>query len=51
MPPDRAEEIIHAVLAKLEANRDLLLKSLRFGRVTWRLERDGKLRVDLDLKV
>ncbi|HXF50743.1 MAG TPA: hypothetical protein VNM43_03560 [Dehalococcoidia bacterium] len=50
MERDRVDELIAAVVEKLKANREEIRKSLRFGKVVWRL-RDGKLDVDLNLNL
>ena len=51
-PQDEFEEFLLAIMGKLRANRALVLKARRFGRVTWRRNGNSKiLEVDLDLRV
>ncbi len=47
---DRVDELIAAVVEKLKANRDHVRKSLRFGRVTWRVQADN-IDIELHLKL
>ena len=42
--------IIQAISAKLEANKDLVEKA-KFGRITWRVTSDGKIEVKLQPEI
>ncbi len=50
MERDRVEALIEAVVEKLKANRDHVRRSLRFGRVAWRVQAD-KIEIELHLKL
>ncbi len=43
-----AEELIAAITAKLEANRDIVEQSIGFGRLTWRRARNGEFEIKLE---
>ena len=44
------DHLIQDIVEKLEANRPVLVKSLRFGRLIWR-HKNGKTEVDLEPKL
>lgn len=46
----RVDELIRLLTRKLQDNRSMLERSLRFGRLTWR-KKNGKTEVDLDTRV
>jgi len=44
--------LIEAIVQKLEANRTVLIRSLHFGRLSWRRnKKNGEIEVDLELKL
>ena len=43
------EELISAIAKKLVGNRDILKKSLNFGRLTWRRDRKNRV-IEIDLE-
>jgi len=46
------EELITSIGKKLNGNREILKKSLNFGRVTWRRDRkNGAIEIDLEPKL
>jgi hypothetical protein len=45
------DELIAAIISKLEAKRDVLRQSLGHGRLTWRRVKSGKIELDLDVKL
>ena len=45
------DDLIEAITRKLEANRPVLERSLHFGRLSWRLQQNGALQVDLEPKL
>jgi hypothetical protein len=45
------DRLIDAIMEKLKANRTILAKSLRFGRLVWRKPKDGDIEVDLEPKL
>lgn len=49
-PTAAADQIRHAIVAKLDANRPLLAKSHKQGRVSWRLQTNGQIQVDFEIK-
>jgi hypothetical protein len=44
-------ELIMAIVSKLEAKRDVLRQSLGHGHLTWRRAKNGKIEIDLDVKL
>ena len=48
--PTLADRIIAAVTNKMDANRDELNKS-RFGKAIWRVDKNGKVDVDLEPRI
>ena len=44
-------ELITAIVSKLEAKRDVLRQSLGYGHLTWRRAKNGKIEIDLDVKL
>lgn len=48
--PRVADRIIAAINQKLERNRSELDKS-RFGRVIWRVDKNGKVDIDLEPRI
>ena len=50
--PRTADDLIIAVSQKLEANRAILSRSLRYGRIIWRLNRkDGVFEINFEPKL
>jgi hypothetical protein len=45
------EQLLEAIKRKLEANKAVVARSLRFGRLNWRTTQEGKIEVDLELKL
>lgn len=45
-----AERIIAVVMAKLEANKIIVAKA-ESGRVTWRLQKNGEIEVNLEPRI
>ncbi len=45
------DQLVEAIKQKLEANRGVLLRSLDYGRLTWRKRRNGELEIDLEPKL
>jgi len=46
-----AAEIIAAITAKMQANVEIVEKSAKYGRLTWRTTRDGQVEIELEPKV
>ena len=52
-PKDSSADVnalINSMVKKLEANRELLNKSLSYGRLIWR-RKNGKTEIELELKI
>lgn len=48
MPPDQdVERLIEAITQKLTADKAVLARSLRYGRLTWRRDGRGRLEVKI----
>jgi hypothetical protein len=47
---NEVDELIQAVIQKIQTNRGIVARSLRFGRLTWR-SNGGKVEVDLEPKL
>ena len=45
------DRLIDAIMEKLKANREILAKSLRRGRLSWRKPKDGEFEIDLEPKL
>jgi hypothetical protein len=45
------DRLIDAIMEKLMTNRTILAKSLRYGRLVWRKQRDGEIEIDLEPKL
>jgi hypothetical protein len=45
------DRLIDAIMQKLKANREIVTKSLRHGRLVWRRPKDGEFEIDLELKL
>ena len=45
------DELIDIILKKLRANREILERSLHFGRLSWRTRKDGEIEVELEPKL
>jgi hypothetical protein len=45
------DRLINAITEKLKANKAILAKSLRHGRLGWRKPKDGEFEIDLELKL
>ena len=45
------DELINTIGKKLQANREILKKSLAYGRLVWRNKRNGEVEIDLELKL
>ncbi|MBI4302285.1 MAG: hypothetical protein HY664_06745 [Chloroflexi bacterium] len=45
------DDLIEAITRKLSVNRPVLERSLQFGRLSWRLQKNGELEVDLEPKL
>lgn len=45
------EPLLEAIKRKLEANKSVVAQSLHFGRLSWRTTKEGKIEVDLELKL
>jgi hypothetical protein len=45
------ERLAGAIASKLEANRAVLDKGPRYGRIIWRIERNGEIEIDLEPKL
>ncbi len=50
LPPE-AMELIEAIIRKLKANHDVLLKSLDHGSVNWDRTKDGDYKVNLQPRI
>ena len=48
--PDSVDELIAAIVNKLQANRDVLRQSLGHGHLTWRVQ-SGKIEIALEPKL
>ena len=46
-----ATAILAAITAKMQANIEIVEKSAKYGRLTWRTTRDGQVEVELEPKV
>ena len=46
-----AAQIVAAITAKMQANIEIVEKSAKYGRLTWRTTRDGQVEVELEPKV
>ncbi len=44
-------QLIAAVTAKLEANREIIGRSTSYGRLGWRKGKNGSFEIDLELKL
>lgn len=42
------DQLVDAIVRKLEANRAVLQKSLEHGRVSWRIDSAGRITVKLE---
>ena len=49
--PIGVDYLIESIKRKLEANRSILERSTSFGRLGWRLKKNGEIEVDLELKL
>jgi hypothetical protein len=45
------DRLIDAIMQKLKANKEILAKSVRRGRLSWRKPKDGEFEIDLELKL
>ena len=45
------DRLIDAIMQKLKANKEILAKSLRRGRLSWRKPKDGEFEIDLEPKL
>ena len=46
------DNLIDALVKKLQSNREILRKSPNYGRLVWRLDRRrGQVEIDLELKI
>lgn len=45
------EQLLEAIRTKLEANKAVVARSLHFGRLSWRTTKEGRIEVDLELKL
>ncbi len=45
------DEVIDAIHKKLVANREVLIRSLAFGRLLWRKKKNGQVEIELELKL
>ena len=45
------DELIEVINRKLSGNRSVLERSLRFGRLSWRLRKNGQIEVELEPKL
>ena len=45
------DRLFDAIREKLKANREIVAKSLRHGRLVWRRPKDGEFEIDLELKL
>lgn len=45
------DELIDVINRKLLGNRSVLERSLRFGRLSWRLRKNGQIEVELEPKL
>ena len=46
------DHLINAIVQKLEANREILLRSVNYGRLGWRRNKNnGQIEVDLEPKL
>lgn len=41
------DKLLECILAKLDANREVLSRSLEFGRLTWHMDRSGRIEVKI----
>ena len=49
---DLVEHLINTIVQKLQANREILLRSVNYGRLVWRRNKsDGQIEVDLEPKL
>ncbi len=46
-----ADRIIVAIMMKLKANRSLVERSAKWGRLVWRSRKGGGVEIDLELKL
>lgn len=44
------EQLIEAISKKLQANRNVVARSIAYGRVSWRLK-NGNVELDVELKI
>ena len=44
------ERLLESIEEKLRANKDILVRSLRYGRIVWR-SKNGVIEVDLEPKI
>jgi hypothetical protein len=45
------DALIDTICRKLQANREILKRSLSYGRLVWRDKRNGEVEIDLVLKL
>ena len=45
------DRLIDAIMQKLKANQATLAKSLGYGRLVWRKQKDGDIEIDLEPKL
>ena len=45
------DALIDTICRKLQANREILKRSLSYGRLVWRHKRNGEVEIDLELKL
>ena len=51
-PTVTVDQLIDAIVKKLEANRAVLGRSIHYGRISWRLDRKaGEIEVDFEPKL
>ena len=47
----QVDELIDTICRKLQANREILKRSLSYGRLVWRNRKNGEVEIDLELKL
>ena len=47
----RADELIRLITRKLQENRQVLERSIEFGRISWRTTKDGAVEINLEPKL
>lgn len=45
------DALIETICRKLQANREILKRSLSYGRLVWRNRKNGEVEIDLELKL